>query len=208
MSQSHDGSAISSSSSLSHSASQERTDLVAYWSVPLLDGVHTVEFEHGTTSGKRVVRVDGNDHFVPFSQEIIRREWMFKLVGEELFNIGKSQTKCVLHVDPMPHFAFSYSLHVDGKPLEKFTEKQSQSIRSWAVVVEGKRYRVAFEKQSLDIYVNGQVVEAENTFVNNGTEMKFNLGQSRVVIKAIASEKYGVVHQLFVNSALIEEDTF
>lgn len=44
---------------LSQSSSQERTDLVAYWSVPLLDGAHTVEFEHGTTSGKRVVRVDG-----------------------------------------------------------------------------------------------------------------------------------------------------
>lgn len=37
----------------------KRTDLVAYWSVPLLDGVHTVEFEHGTTSGKRVLRIDG-----------------------------------------------------------------------------------------------------------------------------------------------------
>lgn len=41
------------------SNSQDRADLVAYWSVPLTDGVHTVEFEHGTTSGKRVIRVDG-----------------------------------------------------------------------------------------------------------------------------------------------------
>lgn len=46
-------------SDLKSAGSQERTDLVAYWSVPLLDGVHTVEFEHGTTSGKRVLRVDG-----------------------------------------------------------------------------------------------------------------------------------------------------
>lgn len=43
--------------------SSQRTDLVAYWSVPLLDGVHTVEFEHGTTSGKRVLRVDGQVSF-------------------------------------------------------------------------------------------------------------------------------------------------
>lgn len=47
------------SGSLSKNNSQERTDLVAYWSIPLCDGVHTVEFEHGTTSGKRVLRVDG-----------------------------------------------------------------------------------------------------------------------------------------------------
>lgn len=42
---------------------QDRSDLVAYWSIPLTDGVHTVEFEHGTTSGKRVIRVDGQVRF-------------------------------------------------------------------------------------------------------------------------------------------------
>lgn len=51
---------MSKSESLESTQSQDRSNLVAYWSVPLLDGVHTVEFEHGTTSGKRVLRVDGN----------------------------------------------------------------------------------------------------------------------------------------------------
>lgn len=45
--------------SFSRTNSQERNDLVAYWSVLLKDGTHTVEFEHGTTTGKRVLRVDG-----------------------------------------------------------------------------------------------------------------------------------------------------
>lgn len=35
------------------------TDLVAVWDVALSDGIHRIEFEHGTTSGKRVVYVDG-----------------------------------------------------------------------------------------------------------------------------------------------------
>lgn len=35
------------------------TDLVAVWEVALSDGIHKIEFEHGTTSGKRVVYVDG-----------------------------------------------------------------------------------------------------------------------------------------------------
>lgn len=35
------------------------SDLVAVWDVALSDGVHRIEFEHGTTSGKRVVYVDG-----------------------------------------------------------------------------------------------------------------------------------------------------
>ena len=31
-------------------------NLVAVWEVHLADGVHMIEFEHGTTSGKRVIR--------------------------------------------------------------------------------------------------------------------------------------------------------
>ena len=35
------------------------SDLVAVWDIALSDGVHKVEFEHGTTTGKRVILVDG-----------------------------------------------------------------------------------------------------------------------------------------------------
>lgn len=34
-------------------------DTVAVWKVPLVDGVHQIEFEHGTATGKRVIRLDG-----------------------------------------------------------------------------------------------------------------------------------------------------
>jgi len=36
------------------------SDLVATWDVTLSDKVHKIEFEHGTTTGKRIIRVDGN----------------------------------------------------------------------------------------------------------------------------------------------------
>lgn len=78
---------------------------------------------------------------------------MFKLVGDEKFTLGKQGAKCELHVDPLPHFAFAYSLSVDGKPLEKFTEKQSQLTRSWAIVADGKRYRVVFGEYNLHSFV-------------------------------------------------------
>lgn len=35
------------------------SDLVGVWEVALSDGVHRIEFEHGTTTGKRVVCIDG-----------------------------------------------------------------------------------------------------------------------------------------------------
>ena len=40
------------------------SDLVATWDVALGDGKHKVEFEHGTISGKRVIRVDGKVNIV------------------------------------------------------------------------------------------------------------------------------------------------
>lgn len=36
-------------------------DIVATWNLKLNDGPHTVTFEHGTTSGKRVIFVDGQE---------------------------------------------------------------------------------------------------------------------------------------------------
>lgn len=38
-------------------------DLVGVWEVALSDGVHRIEFEHGTTTGKRVVCIDGKVKF-------------------------------------------------------------------------------------------------------------------------------------------------
>lgn len=65
------------------------------------------------------------------------------------------------------------------------------------------------EKQSLDVHVNGQVMEAENVFVDDGTEMRFDLGSSKALIKATCCDKkQGVMHQLFIDGTLIEEDTF
>lgn len=36
-------------------------DIASEWQIHLADGVHTVTFEHGTTSGKRVILVDGKE---------------------------------------------------------------------------------------------------------------------------------------------------
>lgn len=44
-------------------------DLVAVWEVPLNTGIHTVEFEHGTATGKRVIRVNNRVSCVRGSDE-------------------------------------------------------------------------------------------------------------------------------------------
>jgi hypothetical protein len=37
----------------------EMEDLVATWNVPMSEKVYKIEFEHGTTTGKRILRVNG-----------------------------------------------------------------------------------------------------------------------------------------------------
>uniref|UniRef100_A0A8R1IAT4 Uncharacterized protein n=1 Tax=Caenorhabditis japonica TaxID=281687 RepID=A0A8R1IAT4_CAEJA len=107
-------------------------DVVATWNVPLHDKVHRIEFEHGTTTGKRVIRVD--------SKEILRRDWMFKLVGKEAFKVG--DMKCTINVEALGTFAYEYSLDVNGKGFNKFKEEQNRKLHSWETNVNGVDWRV------------------------------------------------------------------
>ena len=191
------------------------SDLVAVWDVPLCDKVHLVEFEHGTTTGKRVLKVDGKvchrnpfrsipSHPIPsllttcidafqsmpsssLEQEIVRRDWMFKLVGSELFEISgddeQVHAKCEILINASTGFTYEYSLFVNGKQLKKFKEKQSKIMRTWVVELNQQMWRItlgsyshftllyirplfflmssSLEKESLDIWVNG--LKAETT---------------------------------------------
>ena len=51
-----------------------------------------IEFEHGTATGKRIVKIDGKIH--------VNRDWMFRLVGDEVIEFGTH--KFVIRVDPVP----------------------------------------------------------------------------------------------------------
>lgn len=65
------------------------------------------------------------------------------------------------------------------------------------------------EKQTLNIYVNGNLVQAENIFGEDGAEMKFELGSKNAVIKATtADKKHGIIHELFVDGKEVAADFF
>lgn len=118
-------------------------DLVATWEVPLCDQIHKVEFEHGTTTGRRVVRLDG--------ETIIKRDWMFKLVGTETFEIkdaAKTATlaRCEIFINAGSGFTYEYILFVNGKQFKKFREKQSRIIRSWNYERGAKQYKIVLGK--------------------------------------------------------------
>ena len=64
-----------------------------------------VEFEHGTATGRRIVKIDGNN--------IVHRDWMFRLVGDEVFMFNN--IKFIIRVDPMPGKALLLFYPCDDK---------------------------------------------------------------------------------------------
>ncbi|XP_065527443.1 fas apoptotic inhibitory molecule 1 isoform X1 [Lathamus discolor] len=178
---------------------EKMTDLVAVWEVALSDGVHKIEFEHGTTSGKRVVYVDG--------KEEIRKEWMFKLVGKETFTVGASRTKATINIDAISGFAYEYTLEINGKSLKKYMENRSKTTNTWVLSLGGADYRVVLEKDTMDVWCNGQKMETAGEFVEDGTETHFSVGDHSCCIKAVSSgkRKEGIIHTLIVDDREIPE---
>ncbi|KAH0553879.1 fas apoptotic inhibitory molecule 1 [Cotesia glomerata] len=169
----------------------------ARWIVPLHDGNRVVEFEHGTASGKRVVRVNG--------KTIINREWMFRLVGDEEFMYG--DTKFTIRVDPIPGLKYSYSLWVNGKTFSKFVQTQSKILETWIAKIGDKKYKIILDKNSLSVWMNGEEIEVENQFVNDGAEMLFNIEGTPAVIRSYSSQQHGVgiKYILYVNGSEVLE---
>lgn len=172
-------------------------DIVGIWEVNLSDGLHRIEFEHGTASGKRIIRVDGKD--------IIKRDWMFRLVGAEYFSIGKA--KCSIKIEPVGGFSYEYSLEINGKNYKKFVENQNKIMKCWCLTVNGENYRIVLEKDSMDVWVNGKVTETTGEFVEDGTETHFEIANRPAYIKAISSgnKREGLIHSLIINDTEIPE---
>ncbi|XP_023338740.1 fas apoptotic inhibitory molecule 1 [Eurytemora carolleeae] len=177
------------------------SDLVAVWEVQLPDGIHLIQFEHGTTSGKRILWID--------RKEVMRRDWMFKLVGTETFTLGKSNSPCSIKIEPVGGFNYQYSLEVAGKPYKKFLENQTKIMKTWILPVDGNMYRIVLEKDTLDIWVNGTKVEMAGEFTDDGTETHFTIGNEPACVRAISSghKRGGIIHSLWVHDVEVPEYT-
>ncbi|CAG9540254.1 unnamed protein product [Cercopithifilaria johnstoni] len=170
----------------------DKHDTVASWSIPVHDRIYKIEFEHGTASGKRVIRVDG--------KEILRRNWMFSLVGKEVFNIGK--LKCVINVEVCGTFLYQYTLEVNGKSYDKFREEVAKKLKTWTTILDGQETRICLDKGTMDIWVNGQKLNTAGEFLENDTKTHFEIGHNICYVKATSSgnKKLGFIYRLYINN--------
>ncbi|XP_055485479.1 fas apoptotic inhibitory molecule 1-like [Psammomys obesus] len=174
-------------------------DVVAIWDVALSDGVHKIEFEHGTTSGKRIVYVD--------RKEEIRKEWMFQLVGKETFCVGPSKTKATIHILSGKGYVFKYTLDIEGKSFKKYIENRSKMTNTWILHLDGEHFRIVLEKNTMDVWCNGKIIETVGVFVEDRTETHFSVGSHNCYIKAVSSGKSreGIIHTLVVDNWEVPE---
>lgn len=178
-------------------AQDQSGDVAAVWDIKLADGVHKIVFEHGTTSGKRVISVDG--------EEVLRKNWMFRLVGSENFKIGKRHAEITI---TSLGLSFEYVLTIDGKSLKKFVEVQAKNNRVWLPRIGAGRseHRIVLEIETMEVYVDGQRVETVGEFTENGCETHFNVAEHNAYIKAVSSghQIKGLIHSLVVEDREFE----
>lgn len=161
----------------------------ARWKVLLADNLHTVELIHGTISGKRVIIVDG--------KEVFRKNWMIPLVGCQEFKI--LDKKVILSIQP-EGMNFEYTLYVDGKSLDKFVQTIKKSLVVWTPVIDKVKHRVTLDKISMELFVDGMLLEVESEFCDEGTEVYFSIGEEPALLKTYSSgiSRKGLIYELFV----------
>eukprot|EP00049_Salpingoeca_infusionum_P001121 m.45382 g.45382 ORF g.45382 m.45382 type:complete len:200 (+) comp10878_c0_seq1:259-858(+) len=163
------------------------------WAVKLPEGDYTIEFTHGTTSGKRVIVVNG--------QEILRKNWMFKLVGVETFTFGTgTQHTGMLSIEALSMTDYKYSLTIDGKTLEELNRQAKAATRSWHFEIGGTTHLCTINLDTMQIYCDGTLVESVGEFVEDGTETHFTVEGQDVYVLATPAPKTGKLeHILYVN---------
>lgn len=172
-----------------------KNDVVARWIFPVHGKLYDIELEHGTISGKRVIWVNG--------EEILRRDVMYRLVGEDVFFV--EDKRCIIHIFPSSGFKYTYKLFIDGIECEIYNQNQSKILKTWEIRINEKTYRVVLEKDTLNIYLNGIMREEKPEFVDNGTDTLFIENGHKFCLSARSGDQNEpICYKLSVNGAVQE----
>lgn len=92
----------------------------------------------------------------PRTQEVIRKDWMFKLVGKETFSVGSANTRATIIIEAISGFAYEYTLEVGGKSLQKFVANRAQTTKTWLLKVDDEDYRIVLGETGSGGYISGR----------------------------------------------------
>lgn len=113
-----------------------KNDLVARWVIPVRGKLYDIELEHGTISGKRVIWVNG--------EEILRRDMMYRLVGEDNFFL--EDKRCIIHVRPFFVIKIFYKMKIK---LFRFSRQlASNTVISFLLTASNVKYTIRHNQKS------------------------------------------------------------
>lgn len=141
----------------------------------------------------------------------MRKNFLFKLVGSESFEIGQEKkVKCEVVITSNTGFSYQYKLMVNGENLVEFKQKQQKKMVVWYSISQERRTRISLDKDTMEVWVNGKRPEVDSIFIDEGTEMVFSLtseDNKECSIKVVSSGKKreGIIYNLFVNNHQIRE---
>ncbi|EGT46312.1 hypothetical protein CAEBREN_30167 [Caenorhabditis brenneri] len=84
---------------------------------------------------------------------------------------------------------FGYSIEVDSKPLPVYKEQYQKKFDTWLPKIDGQVFRVVLDKVLLDLYSNGEKIENDRQFMDNGAVTYFKLANVPCRIEAQKTEK-------------------
>ncbi|PIK57373.1 Fas apoptotic inhibitory molecule 1 [Apostichopus japonicus] len=125
------------------------------------------------------------------------------------FEHGTTSGKRTITIDDeaVSGFAYEYTLEIDGKSLKKFVEHRAKTAKVWTPVIDGVGHRVVFEKDTMDVWCDGEVLDTAGEFVEGGSETHFEVGGRSCCIRAVSSGKRreGIIHSLLLDDREIPE---
>lgn len=132
------------------------------WSVILSDSLsHKIVFFHGLITGSRTLFVDGN--------LILDEKLKFKLVGEiPPFKIGTHNLRLKITAPGANSDDWKYDLFVDDKPVKTHQAHVTKQLIRFQIQIKGQNHMVCLHGQQLQVYVDGNIVETEAQFAEEG----------------------------------------
>ena len=112
----------------------------------------------------------------------------------------------MFQIIPSTGFKYNYKLFVEGVEYETFNKNQLKVLKTWEIKINDKMYRIVLEKDTLNIYLNGDLRDEKPEFVDDGTETSFMQDDHIFILSAgsSANRSEGICYNLTVNGALHE----
>ncbi|KAF1762985.1 hypothetical protein GCK72_011250 [Caenorhabditis remanei] len=165
--------------------------LSATWHVPVNGKLHKIGFEHVVMVGVGIIRVD---------DKIVLHESSYPgKPARDTFKV--SGVNCIIKVQEISEHIFQANLEVDGRSFKDYQEQFNQKFITWKpITVAGKDVSVVLDKETLEVWRDGNAIDTTRDFTESGIATFFQLDSTPCkILSDGTSGKRTMTHILYAN---------